>query len=102
MPAGALVTVPPPLPAVAAVSVNCRTNVAVADCADDTETTHAAVPEQAPLHPLKRDVASGLAVNVTCAPESNFAEQVPGQEMPDGELVTVPPPLPAVDTVSAT
>src|SRR5213594_469187 len=60
------------------------------------------VPEQPPpLHPVNVDPAAGVAVRVTTVPEVKEVEQVAGQEMPVGALVTVPVPAPAVLTVSA-
>ena len=92
-------TPPPPLPASRTLSVNCRMKVAVTDWLDDMVTVQAPVPH-APLQPANRDVASGDAFSVTVAPESYVAEHMPGQLMPAGVLVTAPPPLPAVVTVS--
>src|SRR5207249_9066834 len=60
------------------------------------------VPEQPPpLHPVNVDPAAGVAVRVTTVPEVKEVEQLAGQEMPVGALVTVPVPAPAVLTVSA-
>ncbi len=47
-----------------------------------------------PLHPAKVEVAFGAAVRVTGMPFWKLAEQVAPQAIPDGLLVTVPPPLP--------
>src|SRR5579872_1983956 len=80
MPAGALVTKPPPLPVVKTVSGNCWMNVAVTDCALDIVTRHANEPVHAPLK-TGRDEESGAAVSATTVPESNAAEHVPGQLM---------------------
>ncbi len=52
------------------------------------------VPAQSPPHPVNVDVASGAAVRVTTVPVTKVSEQVPGQLMTPGELVTVPPPVP--------
>src|SRR5207247_9123426 len=58
------------------------------------------VPVQAPpLQPVKTDPAAGVAVSVTTVPSSKVDEQTPGQPMPGGLLVTVPEPVPAVDTI---
>jgi hypothetical protein len=58
------------------------------------------VPEQAPLQPVKVDPEPGAAVSVTAVPCVYAAEHVDPQLMPDGELVTVPLPVPALLTVS--
>ena len=47
-----------------------------------------AVPEQAPDQPLKTELASGLAVKVTPVPA--------GKVVPEGLLVTLPLPVPAL------
>jgi hypothetical protein len=57
-----------------------------------------AVPEQAPLHPVKLSPTAGVAVSVTVAPCWNFAEQLFPQLMevensPLGVPVTDPLPL---------
>src|SRR5450631_2877983 len=59
------------------------------------------VPEQAPDQPAKCELASCFAVSVTDVPLANFALHAKPQLIPDGLLVTVPPPVPAVWTVSA-
>jgi hypothetical protein len=43
---------------------------------------------------------SGVAVSVTLDRDSNFASHVPPQDIPDGDEVTFPLPLPLVETVS--
>jgi len=59
----------------------------------------APVPLQPPpLHPSKVE-ASGVAVKVTVLPKSKIAKQLDGQEIPDGLLAILPPPLPALDIV---
>ncbi len=57
------------------------------------------VPEQAPNQPVKSELASGFAVSVTDVPLANFALHAKPQLIPDGLLVTVPPPVPAFWTV---
>ncbi len=57
------------------------------------------VPEQAPDQPTNFDVLAGLAVSVTERPESNDAEQVVPQLIPDGDDVTEPWPSPFLVTV---
>ena len=53
------------------------------------------VPEQAPDQPVKSELASGFAVSVTDVPLANSALHAEPQLIPDGLLVTVPPPVPA-------
>lgn len=53
---------------------------------------HAAVPVQAPVHPLNTDPACGAAFSVTTVLVASEALQVPGQLMP--LPVTVPDPVP--------
>ena len=103
IPAGALVTVPLPVPAAVTVSVKVwSVKVAVTVVAAETVTTHDPVPVQPPpLQPLKIEPAAGVAVSVTAVPLVKLAEQVAPQVMPDGLLVTVPVPVPALERVSA-
>ena len=48
---------------------------------------------QSPLQPSNVEVPSAAALSVTTVPGGNGASHVPGQSMPDGLLVTVPPPV---------
>ena len=74
--------------------------VAVTVVAAETVTTHDPVPEQPPpLQPLKVEPAAGAAVSVTAVPLVKLAAQVAPQVMPAGLLVTVPAPVPALETV---
>src|SRR5213592_1808343 len=102
MPAGLLVTVPAPVPALETVSVKvCRVKVAVTMVAALRVTVQAPGPEQPPpLQPLKVEPAAGAAVSVTAVPLVKLAAQVAPQVMPAGLLVTVPAPVPALETVS--
>jgi hypothetical protein len=59
------------------------------------------VPHDASLHPLKTDPESGVAVNVTVSPPWTIDWQAVPQSMPVGSLVTVPVPLPALETATA-
>src|SRR5437016_2584324 len=104
IPAGALVTVPLPVPAGVTVRVKvCSVKVAVTVVAPETVTTHVPVPEHPPpLQPVKVEPAAGVAVSVTAVPLVKLAEQVTPQLIPTGALVTVPLPVPALLTVSAT
>jgi len=101
IPAGALVTVPLPVPALLTVSAKLgRAKVAVTVVAAKTVTVQAPVPEQPPpLQPLKVEPAAAVAVSVTAVPLGKLAEQVAPQLIPAGELVTVPLPVPALETV---
>src|SRR2546422_3209271 len=103
MPAGELVTVPLPVPALLTVSARLgRLKVAVTVVAAETVTVQAPVPEQPPpVQPVKGEPAAAVAVSVTAVPLGKLAEQVAPQVMPAGELVTVPLPVPALLTVSA-
>ena len=75
--------------------------VAVTASAAVIATTHAPVPEHAPLHPANAEPVDAACVSVTCVPLAKFAEHALGQLIPAGELVTIPCPLPASATVSA-
>ena len=59
------------------------------------------VPVHDPVHPAKIELASDFAVSVTDVPLANFALHAKPQLIPDGLLVTVPPPVPAFWTVSS-
>jgi hypothetical protein len=58
------------------------------------------LPVQRPDHPAKVVPAAGAAVNTTCVPLGKSAEQVPGQSIPAGLLVTVPVPVPVLCTAT--
>src|SRR3989442_3427757 len=103
MPAGALVTVPLPVPAGVTVRVKvCTVKVAVTVVAAESVTTHVPVPEQPPpVQPEKVEPAAGVAVNVTAVPLGKLAVHVAPHVIPAGALVTLPLPVPALLTVSA-
>jgi hypothetical protein len=63
---------------------------------------HAAVPEQAPDHPAKVELAAGTAFRVTEVPALKVEEHVCPQLMPAGLLVMTPVPGPATDTANDT
>ena len=74
-------------------------NVAVTVVSAVIGTVQVPVPEQSPpLQPVKVEPVKEEAVKVTEVLKVN--EQVPGQLMPFGALVTVPLPVPARMTVS--
>jgi hypothetical protein len=104
IPAGLLVTVPVPVPALVTASVKLVTvvlNVAVTDSAAFIVTEHVPVPVQpaAPLHPANVDPVAAAAVSTTTWPLVKLAEHVVPQLIPAGLLVTVPVPVPASSTV---
>lgn len=69
MPAGELVTLPVPVPALVKFSEKaCTANVAVTERAALMVTTHDPVPLHAPLQPVKSDPVAGAAVSVTEVP----------------------------------
>ena len=69
--------------------------------AAESVTTHVPVPLQPPpVQPLKVEPMAGMAVSITTVPLAKLAEQVAPQVMPAGALVTVPLPVPALETVS--
>lgn len=72
---------------------------AVADLLEFIITAHEPVPEQAPDQPVKVEPADAEAVRVTEAPELYVPEQSAPQFMPAGEEVTVPEPVPDLETV---
>ena len=106
MPAGSLDTVPFPSPFLRMASVNVPPppppevlNVAVTVVFAVSVTVQFPVPVQPlPLQPAKTEPAAGVAIKVTVAPDENLAEHVEPQLMPDGLLVTVPVPVPALFT----
>src|SRR5439155_443613 len=76
-------------------------NVAVTVVAALRVTVQVPGPEQPPpLQPLKVEPPAGAAVSVTAVPLAKLAAQVAPQVMPAGLLVTVPAPVPALETVS--
>jgi len=104
IPAGALVTVPVPVPASLTVTAKLFVlppKLAVTAVAAVIVKVHVLVPSQvAPPHPVNVDPSAGLAVNVICVPLGKFAVQVVGQLIAPEPSVTVPLPVPASVTVS--
>ena len=58
-------------------------------------TAHVAVPEQAPLQPMKVEPDIGMAARVIAVPAAIVCEQLAPQLIPAGLLVTVPEPVPS-------
>jgi hypothetical protein len=90
IPAGLLVTVP--VPARATVKLSVALNVAVTLAAAARVRVQVLVPVQAPLQPAKALFVPGAALRVTPVFCGKLAEQVVGQLIPAGLLVTVPVP----------
>lgn len=68
--------------------------------AADIDTKHVPdVPLHAPLQPEKVEPAEAMADRVTVVPDAKEALQVLPQLMPDGLDVTVPLPVPALETL---
>src|SRR5437867_1194939 len=94
IPAGLLVTVPEPVPALATVSTKVGAKVAVTVIAAESVIVHAPVPLQPPpLQPVKVEPAAGMALRVTTVPLAKLAVHVAPQVIPAGLLVTVPEPV---------
>src|SRR5437867_7480032 len=101
MPAGVLVTIPAPVPALETVSAKVGVNVAVTAVAAVRVTAQGPVPVQMPpLQPVKTDPVAGVAVSVTTVPLTKLAVQMEPQSIPPGVLVTAPA-APALKTVTA-
>jgi hypothetical protein len=58
----------------------------------ETFTVHAPAPVHEPPQPRKLAPLLGAAVRSTLVPAANVAVHLPGQAIPAGVLVTVPPP----------
>jgi hypothetical protein len=70
-------------------------NVAVTEWFVFMVTLQAPVPEQSMLHPPKLELFPAISESITTVPLGKLAEQVSGQLIPAGLLVTEPVPLPA-------
>lgn len=102
IPAGLLVTVPLPVPALFNVSVKvcvgCGLNVAVQETF--AVIVNEPVPQPVPLKPAKTEPAAAVAVSITAVPLLKVAEQAVLQLLtPEGELEIVPLPVPALVTL---
>ena len=74
--------------------------VAVTEVADFRLTVHVPVPVHAPDQPVNVEPDLAVAVSLTDVPLGMLALQVVPQLIPEGLLVTVPAPAPAMCTVS--
>lgn len=105
IPAGELVTVPLPVPALVTLRAKLVPEVlkvAVTDLAALMVRVQLPVPVQPPpLQPAKLEPLSAVAVRVTVAFWVKLAVQVDPQLIPAGLLKTVPDPVPFLETVSA-
>jgi hypothetical protein len=63
-------------------------------------TAQVLVPVQAPDQPANVEPEAAVAVSVTAVPLAKLALHVGAQLIPEGLLVTVPVPVPALWTVS--
>jgi hypothetical protein len=75
-------------------------NVAVTFVAELIATLQVPVPEHAPDHPENVEPLAADAVSATEVPLLYASLQSDPQLIPAGDEVTVPPPVPAFDTVS--
>jgi hypothetical protein len=104
IPAGLLVTVPEPPPAVATVKGMPPVKSAPTFVAAVSVRLHVLLPEQLPVQPPKEKLVAGASVKVTCVFRAKLAVQVVvvvGEQLiPAGLLLTVPTPTKA--TVSGT
>ena len=65
------------------------------------ERTHmAATPEHAPLQPENALAAAGFADSVITVPDAAVIEHVAPHEIPAGDELMLPPPVPDVETLS--
>ena len=106
MPLGVLVTDPVPVPSLVTVRVLLTTtasNCALTLRAWSMLTVQLPDPRQAPDHPTNCEPIAALAVSVTevpCAKDCVADGQLASQLRPAGELLTVPWPVPDLDSVS--
>jgi hypothetical protein len=68
--------------------------LAVTELAEPMVTVHGPVPLHAPDQPVNVDAPSAVGVRVTMAPVVKLAVHVAPQLIPEGDEVTVPPPVP--------
>jgi hypothetical protein len=104
MPAGVLVTVPAPVPALVTVSfIGMGTKLAVTVFVTFMATVQVVtVPAQPPDQALNLEPAAAVAVSLTLVFVVKSALQIAPQLIPAGVLVRVPTPVPDLVTVSFT
>ena len=95
MPAGVLVTVPPPVPPLVTVSMSVP-SVKVAVHVRSAVMATVPVVQPVPVQPAKVEPVAGVAVSATLVPDTYDSVQSDPQLRPDP--VTVPLPLPAFTT----
>lgn len=102
IPAGMLATVPLPGPSFRTASLlgGADTNSAVTLVAAFMVVRHAPKPRQPPFHRANREPGNDLAISVTRVPSAYAQAQSPPHAIPEGRLITSPPPGPVVVTVS--
>ncbi|KJU87379.1 hypothetical protein MBAV_000427, partial [Candidatus Magnetobacterium bavaricum] len=80
-----------------------RLNVAVAPLDDNIVKRHnGLVPEQSPFQPVKTEPLSAVAVSSTLVAGGKEAEHVKPQFIDESELVTIPEPVPDLETTKFT
>jgi hypothetical protein len=102
-PIGEEVTPPVPVPLFETVNVGsgAGANAASTLVFELSVNVHVPVPVHPPPdQPVNVEFAAGVAVSVMLVPLVNDAEQVVPQSMPAGEEVTLPPPVPLLETLS--
>ena len=72
---------------------------AVTVVSESKVTTQVPVPEHGLPHPTNTEPDAAVAVRSMTLPSANVMEQVDGQMMPEGVLMTVPLPVSVSDTV---
>jgi hypothetical protein len=104
IPAGTLATVPVPVPPRLTVSTTAfwiALKFAVTCWFALSITLQVELlPLQLPVHPAKEEFAPGASVRVTWVPLVKLALHEGAQLMPEGLLLTVPPPVPVAWTLS--
>jgi hypothetical protein len=98
MPAGVLVMVPSPVPALLTLRSKSRRNSAVTVRSSFMEILQPPVPKQPFVHRTKTEPVAGVAETVTDDPWRNVFEHAAPQLIPDGRVTNVPSPSPTFST----